>query len=105
MAWLFPKLPFTMPKLQLVDSGSAPDATPKTGEQLGKMTDPLGKRLYHEYFIGDDRGDGHFPWSCRIYCGADLAAEKTGLAASYLVARKQALDWAVKTRQAIGEQP
>lgn len=81
----------------------------KTGEQLGKMTDPHGKRLYHEYFVGDDRGDGHFPWSGRVYSNGEIAAEKTGLAASYEVARKQAIDWAIVTRKAIGvmwkEQP
>jgi hypothetical protein len=117
MGWISKWLGFGSPPRELSESakdvlwnrtpaaGLVQGAGRKNGEQHAAMTDPLGKRVYHEYFVGDGRGDGHYPWSCRIYCGANLAAEKTGLAASYLVARKQALDWAVATRKAISEAP
>lgn len=75
--------------------------TAKTDERQGKLTDPQGLRIYHEYFIGEDRGDGHCPWSCRVYTHGELRAEKNGLAASDTVARAQALSWAENTKAAV----
>jgi len=73
----------------------------KTGEQVALMSDPQGRRVYHEYFVGDDRGDGHFPWQARVYSGTQLVATKDGLASSRDVASDQAVTWALKTKQAV----
>lgn len=71
----------------------------------GKLLDPQGKRVHHEYFVGEDRGDGHFPWTCRVYDAAGLRVEKEGLATSHEVSAAQAMSFAERTKQSIlGEQ-
>lgn len=104
MAWKFPfKLGRKeMRKLADVAKRAAPSGPSPI---FAKLSDPLGKRIYHETFIGEDRGDGAFPWTCRVYDIGGLRAEKNGLAPSDAVARKQAADWAAKTRQTLLELP
>lgn len=70
----------------------------KTGEQSGRMADPLGMRVYHEYFIGDDRGDGHHEWTARVYTCDGLHAEKSGLANGRETARRQADNWGLAVK-------
>lgn len=76
-------------------------APAKTGEQSGAMSDPQGKRVYHEYFVGEDRGDGHFPWAARVYTGGVLHSEKQGLATTHTVARQQADNWGLAVKAQI----
>lgn len=73
----------------------------KTGEQSGAMADPQGKRVYHEYFVGEDRGDGHYPWATRVYTGGVLHSEKQGLATTAAVARQQADNWGLAVKAQI----
>lgn len=93
-----PDLPAAAPQRQDLDFASlglqayAPPA---------KMLDPNGKRVYHEHFVGEDRGDGHFPWTCRVYDAGGLRAEKSGLATSHDVSTAQATSWADKTKTTI----
>jgi hypothetical protein len=73
----------------------------KTGVQTGAMSDPLGKRVYHEYFVGEDRGDGHYPWLCRVYSGGIVKEVKEGLATTPEAARKQANDYGLAMKKQV----
>ena len=73
----------------------------KSGEQAGARADPQGKRVYHEYFVGEDRGDGHYPWATRVYTGGVLHSEKQGLATTAAVARTQADNWGLAIKAQI----
>lgn len=77
----------------------------KTGEQLGAMSDPQGKRIYHEYSVGEARADGTFPWSARVYTNRGVHAEANEVADTAALARAHALNWALTTRKSIEEQP
>lgn len=79
----------------------AAEKVAKTGVQTGALSDPMGKRVYHEYFVGEDRGDGHYTWLCRVYSGGTLKEVKEGLAASESVARKQADAYGLAIKQRI----
>lgn len=71
-----------------------------------KLLDPQGKRVYHEHFVGEDRGDGHFPWTCRVYDASGLRVEKDGVATSPEVSTAQAVSFAERMKQSIlREQP
>jgi len=79
----------------------APAPVVKTGEQTGLMAEPQGRRVYHEYFVGEDRGDGHHCWTTRVYTAAGLHTEKEGLALGDDVARKQADAWGLAKKAEI----
>lgn len=76
----------------------------KTGEQTGKMVDPLGKRIYHEHFT-EVRPDGKWDWRARIYDRDGLRAEKTGIADDKDRANTAAIEAANAVKTMIGSQP
>lgn len=91
-------------ELFVVKDGRAYNLPLKTGEQTGKMSDPQGRRVYHEYFVEEDRGDGHFPWLCRVYSNNVVVSQKAGLATSPQASRQQADEFGLATKKRILEQ-
>lgn len=76
----------------------------KTGEQIAKLSDPQGKRIYHEVFVGDLAENGHYPWKCRVYHSGGVI-EKDGQALSRDVAAAQAQHFAAAKRDYLEQQP
>lgn len=76
----------------------------KTGEQTAKLTDPHGKRIYHEVFVGEIREDEHYPWKARVY-HRDGVFEKDGAALTREAAAAQAQNFAKAKRDHLEQQP
>ncbi len=83
--------------------GSAPEKVP--AEPVVMAPDPRGApgtRVYHEYFVGEQRDIDHlFPWLCRVYAQNGAVNEKTGLADTREAASNAALSFAAITKRAL----
>lgn len=76
----------------------------KTGEQLAKLTDSQGKRIYYELFIDASLDNGSFPWTARVYDTNGLRSENSGITGSRSASYTKASNWAQQTRQHLLEQ-
>jgi hypothetical protein len=62
---------------------------------------PPGTRIYHEYFVGEPRHDGKFPWNCRVYAPDGTITEIPGVADTRQAADDAAGEWAASTKATI----
>lgn len=76
----------------------------KTGEQLAKLADPQGKRIYYELFIDASLCNGSFPWTARVYDTNGLRSENSGITGSRSASYTKASNWAQQARQHLLEQ-
>lgn len=61
-----------------------------------------GTRVYHEYFVGEQRAsDNRFPWLCRVYAQNGAVTEQRGDADTREAARNAALSFAALTKRAL----